>query len=135
MKKKRLRISKMALAYSGLSLAVFFWAINTVIAKAVIFQIKPMTLSFYRWVVAFVIIMPFAIPHLKKDEKLIKQHLGFLFILAVPSVAADYDHPFFLDNEQGKTLFFTGFGCYDFSFRDAADRNQGIMAAFVHALF
>ena len=78
----------MALAYSGLSLAVFFWAINTVLARGIIFQIKPMTLSFYRWLVAFVIILPFAIPHLKKDGPLIKQHLGFLFVLAVPSVAA-----------------------------------------------
>lgn len=77
----------MVLAYSGLSLAVFFWAINTVIAKAVVFQIKPMTLSFYRWLVAFIIILPFAIPHLKKDAALIKQHLGYLFVLAVPSVA------------------------------------------------
>ncbi len=88
MEKKQLKISKMVLAYSGLSLAVFFWAINTVIARGVIFEIKPMALSFYRWVMAFVIIMPFAIPHLKKDSKLIKQHLGFLFVLSVPSVAA-----------------------------------------------
>ena len=76
------------MAYSGLSLAVFFWAINTVIAKAVAFQINPMTLSFYRWLVALIIILPFAVPHLKKDGLLIKQHLGFLFVLAVPSVAA-----------------------------------------------
>lgn len=77
----------MVLAYAGLSLAVFFWAINTVIARAVIFDIKPMALSFYRWAVALVFILPFALPHLKKDGPLIKQHLGFLAVLAVPSVA------------------------------------------------
>jgi drug/metabolite transporter (DMT)-like permease len=88
MDKKKTETQQMALAYSGLCLAVFFWSINAVIAKAVIFQIKPMALSFYRWVVAFVIIMPFAIPYLKKDSRLIKQHLGFIFILSVPSVAA-----------------------------------------------
>ncbi len=79
--------SQLVLAYAGLALAVFFWSINTVIAKAVMFQIKPMTLSFYRWLVAFVILLPFAVPRLKKEWPLIQQHLGFLFILAVPSVA------------------------------------------------
>ena len=88
MGKKQSNSTRMVLAYAGLCLAVFFWAINTVIAKAVIFQIKPMALSFYRWVVAFIIILPFAAPHLKKDAKLIRQHLGFLFVLSIPSVAA-----------------------------------------------
>src|SRR3989339_2253257 len=80
--------TKMWLAYSGLSLAVFFWAVNTIIAKAVVMEIRPMALSFYRWLIAFMIILPFAASHLKKDGALIRHHLGFLFVLAVPSVAA-----------------------------------------------
>src|SRR3989339_381524 len=79
--------TKMWLAYSGLSLAVFFWAVNTIIAKAVVMEIRPMALSFYRWLIAFMIILPFAASHLKKDGALIRQHLGFLFVLALPSVA------------------------------------------------
>ena len=51
-------------------------------------EIKPMALSFYRWVLAFIFILPFAIPHLKKDIILIKQNLGILFILSIPSVTA-----------------------------------------------
>ncbi len=77
----------MVIAYAGLTLTIFFWAINTVIAKAVVMEIKPMALSFYRWVLAFIFILPFAIPHLKKDIILIKQNLGILFILSIPSVA------------------------------------------------
>ena len=77
----------MALAYMGLSLAVFFWAINTVIARYIIFEIKPMALSFFRWLFAFLFIIPFAIPHLKKDWQIIRQHKCFLLVLAVPSVA------------------------------------------------
>jgi len=76
------------LAYIGLSLAVFFWAVNTVIAKAVVLDIRPMALSFYRWLVALMIILPFAVSPLKKDGPLIRRNLGFLFILALPSVAA-----------------------------------------------
>ena len=78
----------MVIAYAGLTLTIFFWAINTVIAKAVVMEIKPMALSFYRWVLAFIFILPFAIPHLKKDIILIRQNLGILFILSIPSVTA-----------------------------------------------
>ncbi|MDM8536496.1 EamA family transporter [Desulfobacterales bacterium HSG17] len=88
MKKNKIKISPMVLAYAGLTLTIFFWAVNTVIAKAVVMELKPMTLSFYRWVMAFIFILPFAIPHLKKDIILIKQNLGFLFFLSIPSVAA-----------------------------------------------
>jgi len=78
----------MWLAYSGLFGAVFFWAVNTVIAKAVVMEIRPMALSFYRWLIALMVILPFAVSHLKKDGILIRQHLGFLFVLALPSVTA-----------------------------------------------
>jgi len=78
----------MVIAYTGLTLTIFFWAINTVIAKAVVMEIKPMALSFYRWLLAFIFILPFAIPHLKKDIILIRQNLGILFILSIPSVTA-----------------------------------------------
>ncbi|NOX34548.1 MAG: EamA family transporter [Deltaproteobacteria bacterium] len=87
MGEKQSKSTRMALAYSGLSLAVFFWAINTVIARSIIFEIKPMALSFFRWIVAFIIILPFAVPHFRKDAGAIKKHLGFLFVLSVPSVA------------------------------------------------
>ncbi len=88
MKTKKPIISPTILAYSGLTLAIFFWSINTVIAKAVVLEIRPMTLSFYRWLLASIFIMPFALPHLKKDINLIRQNLGFLFFLSIPSVAA-----------------------------------------------
>jgi len=87
MRKEQIKKPRLWTAYLGLSLAVFFWAVNTVIAKAVISQIKPMTLSFYRWLFALVIILPFAVSSLRKDSSLIRRSLGFLFILAVPSVA------------------------------------------------
>ncbi|MCP3872160.1 MAG: DMT family transporter [Desulfobacteraceae bacterium] len=87
MENKHSKNTKMVLAYAGLCLAVFFWAINTVIARYIIFDIKPMTLSFFRWFLAFIFILPIAIPHLKKDRAVIRHHLGFLFFLSIPSVA------------------------------------------------
>ena len=84
----KFKTSKVVMAYTGLTLTIFFWAINTVIAKAVVMEIKPMTLSFYRWLLALIFILPIAVPHLKKDVVLIKQNLMFLFFLSIPSVAA-----------------------------------------------
>ncbi len=74
-------------AMAGLVLAVFFWAVNTVVAKGVISQVPPMSLSFYRWVTAMVFLLPFAWGPVKKDRALIRKNLGALFWLALPSVA------------------------------------------------
>ncbi len=74
-------------AYSGLCLAVFFWALNTVIARAVAFEIGPMTLSFYRWLFALIFISPFAVSQLKLQWPQVKRHWPYLFFLAVPSVS------------------------------------------------
>lgn len=74
-------------AFWGLGLAVLFWSINAVIAKGVVDQVKPMALSFFRWVSALVFILPFAIKGLKKEWLPIRKNLGFLFVLSIPSVA------------------------------------------------
>ena len=75
------------LALLGLGLAVLFWSINTVIAKGMVAQINPMALSFFRWLAALIFILPFAFKRLKKDIIPIRQNLGFIFVLAIPSVA------------------------------------------------
>lgn len=74
-------------AMIGLVVAVLFWAINAVVAKGVIFQVPPMSLSFYRWVTAMLFLIPFAWGPVKKDLPLIGQNLEKLFWLALPSVA------------------------------------------------
>jgi len=75
------------LALLGLGFAVLFWAINTVIAKGVTAHIKPMALSFFRWIAALAFILPFAVKGLKKDIIPIRENFGFLVILSIPSVA------------------------------------------------
>ncbi|HET9432620.1 MAG TPA: DMT family transporter, partial [Chitinophagaceae bacterium] len=47
----------------GISLAVlatFIWSGNFIIARGVIKDIPPVTLAFYRWLTATIIILPFA---------------------------------------------------------------------------
>ena len=78
---------KIILAYSGLALAVLNWAANTTIARGVVFDIKPMALSFFRWATAFIIILPFALKYLKHDNLIIRKNIKSLFVLSIFSVA------------------------------------------------
>lgn len=79
--------SKLMLAYSGLVMTVFFWSVNTALARGVVFSIKPMALSFYRWVFALAFILPFSYRQIQKDWPVIRQNFGFLVLLAIFSVA------------------------------------------------
>ena len=84
---RSIRQKKKLLAFLGLGFAVLFWAVNAVIAKGVSTHVNPMALSFFRWLLAFIFIFPFAVKGLKKDRVLIRENLGFLFAVSIPSVA------------------------------------------------
>lgn len=58
-------LSSKTLALIGLALTNLFWASNAVLARFASDEIPPFTLSFGRWLVAFLLLLPFAIPHLK----------------------------------------------------------------------
>ena len=53
--------------YLLLSLTSLFWAGNIVLARYVGAHVPPMTLSCVRWIGVFLILLPFAWPHLKRD--------------------------------------------------------------------
>lgn len=48
-------------------LACIIWASNFIVARGVSEWIPPVGFAFWRWVVAFLGILPFALPHLRKD--------------------------------------------------------------------
>src|ERR1019366_5786672 len=50
--------------------------------------IPPVTLSFLRWSFAFLIILPFAWKHLKRDWAAIRSHLGTMIVLSVTGIGA-----------------------------------------------
>lgn len=51
-----------------LVLATLFWSLNFVLGRAVIELIPPIALSFWRWTVAFLIVLSFAWPHLQRGD-------------------------------------------------------------------
>ena len=67
--------------YVLLVFTAIFWGGNAIAGKLAVGHISPFTLTCIRWLVAMLIIYPFAIPHLKRDWPQIKAHFVFLFFL------------------------------------------------------
>ena len=68
--------------YLLLSLTSLFWAGNIVLARYVAGHVPPMTLSCVRWIGAFLILLPFAWPHLVRDWPALRAHLPLLVALS-----------------------------------------------------
>jgi len=75
-----------ATAYLGLVLTAIFWAGNAVIARAVAHEIGAFTLAFGRWIGALLILLPFAIPHLRRAAPVVRANLAPLFWLGLLGV-------------------------------------------------
>ena len=76
--------------YTGIGLAVlatFIWSGNFIVARGVYKEIPPISLAFYRWLLATIIIIPFAWKQFVKDWKLIKQSWHYLFWVSLSGIA------------------------------------------------
>ncbi len=74
-------------AFVLLALANLFWAGNWVIGRAVREVIEPVTLNFWRWVIAALILAPFALPAAVANRAAIRRSAVVLALLALTSVA------------------------------------------------
>ena len=68
--------------YLLLSLTSLFWAGNIVLARHVAGHVPPLTLSCLRWIGTFLILLPFAWPHLKRDWPVLRAHLPMMVFLS-----------------------------------------------------
>ena len=73
--------------YLLLSLTSLFWAGNIVLARYVAGHVPPMTLSCVRWIGAFVMLLPFAWPHLRRDWPALRARLPLMVVLAATGFA------------------------------------------------
>ncbi len=76
--------------YTGIGLAVLatlIWSANFVIARGVSAQIPPISLAFYRWLLASIIIFPFALKQFKTEWPVVKISWRYLFFVAVTGVS------------------------------------------------
>ncbi len=76
--------------YAGIGLAVlaaFIWSGNFIIAKGVNKEIPPISLNFYRWFIAALIIFPFAFKQFRAQWKVVKQSGHYLFWISLTGVS------------------------------------------------
>ncbi|PID66664.1 MAG: EamA family transporter [Gammaproteobacteria bacterium] len=74
--------------YFLLFLAPLIWAGHVVVAKVATVEVAPMTLTLLRWTVALAVIIPFARRSVKREWKIIRQHLLLLFICGASGFAS-----------------------------------------------
>ena len=73
--------------YLLLTLAVFFWSVNSIVGRFMRLEVPPIALSFWRWAGASLLIFCFAWPKLKEDWPIIRRYLPLLLLLALTGVA------------------------------------------------
>ncbi len=73
--------------YLLLTMAVFFWAVNSVVGRYMRLSVPPVGLAFWRWAGASLLLLPFALSQLRRDLGLVRRHLGLLLALALTGVA------------------------------------------------
>jgi drug/metabolite transporter (DMT)-like permease len=74
--------------YVLLSITALCWAGNAIVGRLAAGHIPPVTLAFLRWWLAFLIILPMAWKHLKRDWQAIRGRLGTMIFLSLTGIAA-----------------------------------------------
>jgi drug/metabolite transporter (DMT)-like permease len=74
--------------YLLLSITAMCWAGNAIVGRLAAGHIAPVTLSFLRWSLAFLIILPFAWKHLARDWNAIRARLGTMIVLSITGIGA-----------------------------------------------
>ncbi|MGE3144678.1 MAG: DMT family transporter [Pseudorhodoplanes sp.] len=64
------------------------WGANIVLGRFVAGHVPPVALSYWRWGGAFLLILPFAWPHLKRDWPAIRAQLPMMTLLSITGTSA-----------------------------------------------
>jgi drug/metabolite transporter (DMT)-like permease len=74
--------------YLLLSITALCWAGNAIVGRLAAGHIAPVTLSFLRWSLAFLTLLPFAWKHLVCDWPAIRAKLGTMVVLSITGISA-----------------------------------------------
>lgn len=77
-----------AFAYLLAALPPLFWSGNFLVARMMTHTIPPIQMSFWRWCMAFVILLPFAARHLPAYLPRLRKELPFLVLLGAVGITA-----------------------------------------------
>lgn len=67
--------------------ATVIWSGNFVVARAIAEDIPPIQLNFWRWIVALACMLPLALPHLRREWPVIRQHFGYLSFMGLVGIS------------------------------------------------
>lgn len=74
--------------YIALSLASLFWSGNFIVGRALRGAATPVTLNFWRWLIALMILLPVCIPVMRQQRVLILQSWRLIALLGITGIAA-----------------------------------------------
>jgi drug/metabolite transporter (DMT)-like permease len=75
-------------AYLMLILCAFFWSGNFIVGKfATLYEIPPLTLNFFRWLIVWIILIPFTLRDILKNIKVIKKNLYPILLMSITSIS------------------------------------------------
>jgi drug/metabolite transporter (DMT)-like permease len=75
-------------AYLMLTLCAFFWSGNFVVGKfATIYQVPPLTLNFLRWLIVWIILIPFTTKDILINIKIIKEKFYSILLMSITSIS------------------------------------------------
>ncbi len=75
------------MAYLLLVLTTLFWSGNFVLARAMHLEMPPISMAFWRWFVALLILLPWVLPSMWRQRQLLRQHGVYLLLISVLGVA------------------------------------------------
>ncbi len=75
-----------ATPYLLLTLPPLFWASNWIIGRALHNEVPPMAMTFFRWLIAIILLTPFAWKHLRRDWPTIRARWKTMLALGVIGV-------------------------------------------------
>jgi len=75
-------------AFALLGFVMLLWAGNSIVARAVRLEVPPFSLAFGRWLLAFSIILPFALGALRRDWSALRQGWVMVLVLGLLGIGA-----------------------------------------------
>jgi len=77
-----------AKAYIMLTLCALFWSGNFIVGKfATLYEVPPFTLNFFRWLIVWIILIPFTFRDLLKNIQTIKKNFYSILLMSVTSIS------------------------------------------------
>ena len=75
-------------AYLMLILCAFFWSGNFIVGKfATLYDVPPLTLNFLRWLIVWIILIPFTFRDILMNFKVIKKNFYSILLMSVTSIS------------------------------------------------